>query len=172
MRARFRWICLASLLVLSFLLSASIAFAQVEQTGGVAKVSDSKTLVSNSAIITPLYKDYKGITIGMSAREARKSLERYLKAKDDNQDFLILSENESAQVFYDANGKIKAISVDYVGKNGDAPTPAEVLGKDVQPKPDGSIYALQRYPAAGYWVSYNRTAGDQPVVTVTMQVMQ
>lgn len=24
---------------------------------------------------------------------------------------------------------------------------------------------------AGYWVSYNRTAGDKPIVTITMQKM-
>jgi hypothetical protein len=46
-----------------------------------------------------------------------------------------------------------------------------VLGVELQAKPDGSMYELERYPAAGYWVSYNRTAGDKPIVTITMQRM-
>jgi hypothetical protein len=44
-----------------------------------------------------------------------------------------------------------------------------VLGVELQAKPDGSMYELKRYPDAGYWVSYNRTAGDKPIVTITMQ---
>jgi len=30
---------------------------------------------------------------------------------------------------------------------------------------------LNRYPEAGYWVSYNRIAGDKPIVTITVQKM-
>jgi hypothetical protein len=62
-----------------------------------------------------------------------------------------------------------AVSVDYFGGNSNAPLPTSVLGEDLQAKPDGSMYQLKRYPDAGYWVSYNRTAGDNPVVTITMQ---
>jgi hypothetical protein len=46
-----------------------------------------------------------------------------------------------------------------------------VLGTELQAKPDGSMYQLNRYPEAGYWVSYNRTAGDKPIITITMQKM-
>jgi len=28
-----------------------------------------------------------------------------------------------------------------------------------------------RYPKAGYWVSYNRTAGNSPMITITMQAI-
>jgi hypothetical protein len=46
-----------------------------------------------------------------------------------------------------------------------------VLGVELIAKPNGSMYQLVRYPDAGYWVSYNRTAGDKPIVTITMQKM-
>jgi hypothetical protein len=46
-----------------------------------------------------------------------------------------------------------------------------VLGAELQARDDGSMYELKRYPDAGYWVSYNRTAGDKPIVTITMQKM-
>ena len=52
-----------------------------------------------------------------------------------------------------------------------APAPKSVFGSDVAPKADGSIYRMVRYPKAGYWVSYSRTAGADPMVTVTMQKM-
>jgi ribosomal protein S18 acetylase RimI-like enzyme len=112
------------------------------------------------------------VKIGMHASEVRDTLERYLKAKGDKQDFLVLSDNETAQIFYDGTGKVTAISIDYTAKNGNAPTPMDVLGADIEPKPDGSMYALKRYPAAGYWVSYNRTSGESPTVTITMQALR
>jgi hypothetical protein len=57
-------------------------------------------------------------------------------------------------------------------KSGHAPTPMEVLGNDLEAKPDGSMYALKRYPESGYWVSYNRTAGDNAIVTITVQSLK
>jgi hypothetical protein len=44
-----------------------------------------------------------------------------------------------------------------------------VFGSDFETKPDGSKYKLVRYPKAGYWVSYSKTAGDTPIITVTIQ---
>jgi hypothetical protein len=31
------------------------------------------------------------------------------------------------------------------------------------------MYKMVNYPAAGYWVAYSRTPGDEPMVMVTMQ---
>jgi hypothetical protein len=117
--------------------------------------------------LAPVYKDFMGVTIGMSASEVRDKLGR-LKNKGEHQDFFVFSDSQSAQIFYD-EGKVNAISVDYIVKGGGAPTPESVLGESVQAKPDGSLYELKRYPAAGYWVAYSRTAGEDPIVTVTMQ---
>ena len=114
----------------------------------------------------PVFNDYRGIRIGMSADEVRAKLD--LKDKGATQDFFVFSEMESAQIFYDQDGKVTAISVDYFEES-KAPSPNSILGADLQAKPDGSMYQLNRYPDAGYWVSYNRTAGVKPIVTVTMQ---
>jgi hypothetical protein len=62
-----------------------------------------------------------------------------------------------------------AISVDYIGADSDAPTCKTVVGAEVKPLANGTVYKLIRFPKYGYWVSYNRTAGDLPVVTVTIQ---
>ena len=137
----------------------------------VAKATTGATVSNSSAAAAPVFTEYRGLKIGMSASDVRDGLKDFLKDTGDKQDFLVLSDNETAQVYYDSTGKVTAISIDYMTKNGHAPTPVEVLGIDITPKPDGSMYALKRYPAAGYWVSYNRTSGDNALVTITMQAL-
>lgn len=117
----------------------------------------------------PFYVEYKGVQIGMGADEVRKKLGEP-KDKSDVQDFYMFSEKESAQFFYD-KGKVMAVSVNYLDSK-NAPLPKIVLGTDIEPKPDGGMYKLIRYPTAGYWVSYNRSPGDEPLITVTMQRIQ
>ncbi|HEX2272165.1 MAG TPA: hypothetical protein VHH35_21665 [Pyrinomonadaceae bacterium] len=134
---------------------------------GVAQGQTVSTATAVKANV-PLFTDYRGVKIGMSADEVRSKLDQIKKGE--GQDFLVLSDQESAQIYYDNQGKVTAISVDYFD-NGKAPSPDAVLGIAIQAKADGSMYQLNRYPEAGYWVSYNRTAGDKPIVTITMQKM-
>ncbi len=125
---------------------------------------------SNAATANlPLFKGYRGVTIGMTAEEVRAKLDGLKKGN--SQDFLVFSERESAQIYYNDQGKVIAISIDYFGDNSNPPSADAVLGAALQAKADGSMYQLNRYPDAGYWVSYNRTAGDKPIVTITMQKM-
>lgn len=119
----------------------------------------------------PLYIEYKGIRIGMETSEVRKKLGAPAD-KGDVQDFFVFSEKESAQVFYDKTHKVMAISVNYVGEGSGAPKPEAVLGTEIEARADGAMHKMVRYPQAGYWVSYNRTAGDDPLITVTMQKIQ
>lgn len=84
----------------------------------------------------------------------------------------MLSDSESAQIYYDQKGSVYAISVDYSGQAALAPTPADIFGQDVTPRADGSIYQMQHNPEAGYWVSYNRTKADSPLITITIQRIQ
>jgi hypothetical protein len=118
----------------------------------------------------PTYKDYKGVRIGMTADEARKKLGDPTD-KGDKQDFYIFSDDETAQIFYDAEKKVSAIAVVYTG-GASVPTGRAVFGKDVAPKPDGTQYLRVTYPKVGYWVSYSRTGGDTPIISVTMQKKQ
>ena len=50
-----------------------------------------------------------------------------------------------------------------------APASKAVLGTELPAGADGRMYRLVRYPKVGYWVSYSRTAGDSPLITVMMQ---
>ncbi|MGB9181343.1 MAG: hypothetical protein WCB68_19075 [Pyrinomonadaceae bacterium] len=161
-----------ALCVAIFALMATAANAQdtnAEQTAQTVAVKTTTTHAPPAA--APLLTDYKGVSIGMSADEAREKLD-HLKEKGKVQDFFIFSDEESAQVYYDAQGKVTAISVNYVGDESNAPKPEAVIGEAIQAKPDGSMYELKRYPAAGYWVAYSRTAGKNPIITVTMQKIQ
>ena len=173
MSAKFRnAVFIPTLLALLFAMTAVSLCAQSETSSQVAKATTNNKPSASSAEPAPVFTEYRGVKIGMLAKEVRSDLEHYLKAKGDQQDFLVLSDNETAQIFYDSTGKVSAISIDYVGKDSHAPTAMEVLGTEIEPRPDGKMYALKRYPAAGYWVSYNRTSGDNPIVTITVQALK
>ncbi len=116
----------------------------------------------------PPFTEYKGVTIGMKADDARKKLGKPTE-KDEVQDFYIVSDNETAQVFYDKAQMVVAFSVNFVGEGTGVPKAKAVLGADAKVKPDGSIHELIRFPKAGYWISYSRTAGDSPTITITLQ---
>lgn len=129
-----------------------------QQTRPAAATDDDKN--------APPYHEYKGVRLGMTADEARKKLGSPTD-KDDKQDFFVFNDNESAQVFYDAEKKVYAVSVIYIGADR-APTAKSILGLDLESKPDGSVHRKIDYPKAGCWVSYSRTSGDSPLITVTM----
>jgi hypothetical protein len=116
----------------------------------------------------PPYSEYKGVRIGMTTQEARAKLGSP-QDKSDEQDFFVFGEKESVQVFYDKAHKTYAISINYLGAGSETPQPKTVLGSDIEAKPDGSMYKMVRYPKAKFWVSYSRTAGTDPLITITMQ---
>ncbi|HSE34227.1 MAG TPA: hypothetical protein VLA93_21815 [Pyrinomonadaceae bacterium] len=118
----------------------------------------------------PVYTNYKGVSIGMTADEVRKKLGEPAD-KSAAQDFYQFSEDETATVWYDALGTTTSISVTYF-KSSDAPTAKNILGVEIEPQLSGSLYKLIKYPKAGYHVSYSRTEGDPTVITVTMTKME
>lgn len=120
----------------------------------------------------PVFLDYRGIQIGWVADEVRKKLGAPAD-KGEEQDLYVFNDKEMCQVLYDkATKKVTAISVDFMNGASSIITPQQVFGGEIDAKPDGSKYKLVRYPKAGYWVSYNRTAGDTPMITITMQKLQ
>ncbi len=104
----------------------------------------------------------------MTISEARNKLGSP-QDKSDEQDFFVFNEKESVQVFYDKLHKTYAVSINYLGAGSSVPMPKAVLGSEIAAKPDGSMYRMVRYRKAGFWVSYSRTAGNDPLTTVTMQ---
>lgn len=149
----------SSLLVIAFiLLCANAVAAQTARKAPGAAPEES-----------PIFQEYRGVQIGWLADDVRKKLGNPAD-KGDEQDFYVFGEKETAQILYDkATHKVTAISVDFMNGAKEVITPQQVFGADVESKPDGSKHKLVRYPKAGYWVSYSRTAGDSPIISITMQ---
>ena len=177
-RRKFIDSCLLIMLLMSLFMLASMRSSGQELANsratqdGVANNQAIEVKDPGDTVIgaSPVYRDFMGVTIGMDAGEVRSKL-GHPKDKGERQDFFVFSDSHSAQVVYDDQGKVIIISADYVGKNSNAPSSQSVLGETVQAKQDGSIYQLKRYPKVGYWVAYSRTAGDNEIVTVTIQKM-
>jgi hypothetical protein len=136
--------------------------------GSAASVSAQTQKVEQAAAAEPGFHGYKGVSLGMSAAEARKKLGTP-EEKSDEQDFYVVSDKESVQIYYDKAQMVEAISVNYVGESEAVPKPKAVLGTDLEAKPDGSMHKMIRFPKAGYWLSYSRTAGDSPLITITLK---
>ena len=119
---------------------------------------------------TPLYREYRGVRLGMTAAEARAKLgEPVMKSID--QDFYVLSGNETAQIVYDKFQKVVTISTDYTAGVG-APDYRTVVGTGLLERPDGSMFRMVQYESLGFWVSYNKSAAGVPVVTITIQMLR
>ena len=118
-----------------------------------------------------MFKEYRGVQLGMTADEVRKKLGSP-KDKSDEQDLFVFGDNESAQIVYDAAHKVVTISADFLPAAASVPTARQVLGSDLESKADGSVYKMVRFPKAGYWLSYNRTGGASPMTSITLQKIQ
>jgi len=117
----------------------------------------------------PVYAGYKGVMIGMPMADARTKLGT-ARDKSDSEDYYVYSDNENCQVLYGNDKTVRVISITYLGKN--APTAKDIFGVDAEAKPDGGINKRIEYPKSGFWVSYLKTKGNDPMVVVTVQRMQ
>ncbi len=118
-----------------------------------------------------VFKDYRGVQLGMTSDEVRKKLGDP-RNKGDEEDFFVFNDNETAQIVYDKQHKVITISADFMTSGATVPTAKQVFGSEVEAKTDGTIYKMIRFPKAGYWLSYNRTSGASPLTTVTLQKIQ
>ena len=160
-------------LVTAFLLCCAVFETPAQTTRATAARPSPAPVAASSAKAGPAeegpaFQEFKGVRIGMTADEARQKLGSPTD-KGDTQDFYLVSEKESVQVMYDSAKKVSALALIYMNAGANAPTAKAVMGSDIEAKPDGSLYKLVRYPKAGYWVSYSRTAGQSPMVSITMQ---
>ena len=67
----------------------------------------------------------------------------------------------------DAQRRVWAVTVNYLGEQSGAPTPEQVFGGPVGVKPDGSVYKKVKYEGAGCYVAYGRSGGDAPLCQAT-----
>src|SRR5687768_10131926 len=85
--------------------------------GAIAKgqsgTTATKVSKSHAQIEQPLYREYRGVRLGMTSAESRAKLGEPAM-KSDEQDFYVFSANETAQIAYKAQ-KVVMISTDYAG---------------------------------------------------------
>ena len=153
------WLLILFAISVLVLLSAGIAQGQKSRSASTTATATQQ----------PFYADYKGVRLGMSREEVHAKLGSP-SMKDSEMDYFAFSDSEAAQVVYDATSKVKLISVDYQEGIG-APSPATVVGAELERKADGSLYRIVHYNRQKFWVSYSRTAGPPNIVTVTIQKM-
>jgi outer membrane protein assembly factor BamE (lipoprotein component of BamABCDE complex) len=137
--------------------------------GANAQAQKARAAVSAAPAVTqqPLYTEYKGVRLGMTAEEVRTKLGNP-GFKDNEMDYFSFSDTESAQIVYDTSRKVRMVSVDYLNGTG-APEPRAVVGTELETKENGSHYKVVYYDNLGFWVSYSRTAGPVIIVTITIQ---
>jgi hypothetical protein len=125
---------------------------------------------SHAAAIDSLINEYRGIFIGATRDQVHEKLgsPKHEYADEDNFE---LSDIETARVFYDSDKKVKAIVVTYSGRIDSAPKPNVVVGEPLEARPDGGMYKMVRAQDKGFWVSYVKSAGDSPSVTITVQAL-
>lgn len=152
------------------LITAAIVVAAAFFSAGTRT---SAARVTPRTLPTPertLFTEYRGVKIGMPAADVRTKLG---KAKDetDTQDQYIFSESESAQFYYDATKNVNAIMITFTGDVTKAPTAKDVFGQDLTPNDQGMIFKMEKYPKAGFWISYTRTSGSDQMVNIALQKM-
>jgi outer membrane protein assembly factor BamE (lipoprotein component of BamABCDE complex) len=151
------FLLIGALLIL--LLGALVAKGQSQPQG-------AKVVRAQAQAAGPLYREYRGVRLGMTAAEVRAKLGEPT-SKSDEQDFYIFPTSETAQFAYNAAQKVTVISADYSG-NG-APDYRSVLGEVMlEQKADGSVFRMMMYDSERFWVSYYKSAATVPIVTITI----
>ena len=146
------------LVISVILLAASVSFP-----ASIAAVSAPSMDADNS---TPIFISYKGISIGMLTEQVRASLGSP-KSSADASDTFAPSDHEFISVYYE-RGKVSAFTITFTGDIGSAPAAKTVLGEEADVKPDGGLFKMVRYPKAGFWVSYCKIVGDEPIVIIAV----
>lgn len=154
--------------ILSLLFGCLILVAVAPVT---ARAQRTRAAADPDADNRPVFSEFKGVRLGMSADESRQKLGSP-RDKSPEQDFYMFGENQAVQIFYDKAGAVTAISIDFMSGANPIPSAKDVLGTEAETRPDGSVYKMVRYPKVGYWVSYSRTTGDSATVTITIQKIE
>ena len=133
---------------------------------GQSQTPGAKGLQAHAPVQQPLYREYRGVHLGMAATEVRAKLGEPAM-KSDEQDFYVISVNETAQIAYNKALKVTTISTDYTGGVG-APDYKNVVGEGLVERPNGSLFKMAMYDSERFWVTYSKSATTVPIVTITI----
>lgn len=153
--------------VIFLLMGMILLLALARIATGQSEASGARSLKSQAQVQQPLYREYRGVRLAMTAAEVRAKLgEPALKS--DEQDFFVISANETAQIAYNAAQKVMTISTDYAGGVG-APDYRTVVGEGMLlQRPDGTVFKMVMNDAERFWVTYSQSATTPSIVTITI----
>src|ERR1051326_8436662 len=100
---------IALALILFFWFLAITTNAQTISSNTQTTVVQTTPKVTNGAILMPVWKNYKDITIGMTADEVKNKLGK-AKIADKDGFYYEFSDDEAAQIMLDSNQKVFVIS--------------------------------------------------------------
>jgi hypothetical protein len=151
--------------LIMFVMSALMVF--VWSSNAQAQKSRAAVNAAPAVIQQPLYTEYRGVRLGMTATEVQTKLGSPT-FMDKELGYFVVSPTETAQIAFDAAGKVRVISVDYQNGAG-APEPRAIVGGELEARADGTQYKVVYYDSLGFSVSYGRTAGPVLIVSITIQ---
>src|SRR5262245_15346468 len=123
---------MAPVLVITFLFLTIAANAQTVSSNGqneAEKPVEETTETVKTPVLMPVWKNYKEVTIGMTADDVKEKLGK-AEIADKDGFYYEFDNDETAQIALDADKKVRAIIVMYKLKNANAPKFEEVLGDD------------------------------------------
>jgi len=166
--------CLGIALLLGVFAVAAMAQTQpstnTPAANSDAKLQEPKAVTPAPAkeAVTPLVHSVRDVELGMTVDEVKKKLGKP-EVQDDTGLYFSLSGGDSVQIGLDADKHVRTVAAIYAAGSKDAPAFKDIFGTSGEEN-NGNVYKMQRYPDAGYWVSYSRTnSQDKPVVVVTMK---
>lgn len=114
------------------------------------------------------FTSLRGLELGMTISQVKEKL-----GKPDFQDetglVFELKDGDSVQIGLGPDKNVRTIAAIFSADSETAPSFADVFGPDAG-SVDGDVYKMERYPDAGYWVSFSRTnSKDEPVTVVTLR---
>jgi hypothetical protein len=163
--------CLGIALLLGLFAVAAMAQAPANTPAAdtAAKLEQPKTPATapTKTVLTPYVHSVRDVELGMTVDQVKKKLGKP-EVQDDTGLYFSLSGGDSVQIGLDADKHVRTVAAIYAAGSKDAPAFKDIFGTAADN--NGDVYKMQRYPDAGYWVSYSRTnSQDKPVVVVTMK---
>jgi len=138
--------------------------AKLEQPKAASAASPKTTTV-------PAVRTVRDVQLGMSLDDVKKKLGKP-DVQDDTGVLFSLSGGDSVQIALDEKKEVKVVAAIYAPGSKIAPSLKDIFGPDAVDA-TGDTYKMERYPDAGYWISYSRSnSQDKPIVVVTMRKIQ